>query len=144
MGRGCFRQCLQVCLWTALSGVTFAAGTSAPDRIVLPNDGAYVVQVLGYVVAILILLGAGLVVLFKRGYVGGLSAGGKSLRKLQIEETRMLGHRQYLLVAEYEGRRMMLGVCPGRIDYLCPLDSDLEGDAVPGVSFPTVNPEGSK
>ncbi|MEI6714537.1 MAG: flagellar biosynthetic protein FliO [Verrucomicrobiota bacterium] len=84
------------------------------------------IQVLGYIVAILILLGAGLLVLFKGGYVGGLRSGGKVAKKLQIEETRMLGHRQYLVVAEYEGRRMLIGVCPGRIDYLCPLDSDLD------------------
>ncbi len=45
----------------------------------------------------------------------------KGERKLQISETRMLGNRQFLVVAEYEGRKMLLGVCPGRIDYLSTL-----------------------
>lgn len=44
-------------------------------------------------------------------------------RKLQILETRPLGNRQYLLVVGYEDSRMLLGVTPGKIDYLCPLDS---------------------
>ncbi len=44
-------------------------------------------------------------------------------RKLQILETRPLGNRQYLLVIGYEDSRMLLGVTPGKIDYLCPLDS---------------------
>ncbi len=45
----------------------------------------------------------------------------KDGRKLIISETRMLGNRQFLVVAEYEGKKMLLGVCPGRIDYLTPL-----------------------
>ncbi|MEI6872466.1 MAG: flagellar biosynthetic protein FliO [Verrucomicrobiota bacterium] len=60
------------------------------------------------------------------------SAGSKAVRKLRIEETKSVGHRQYLLVAEYEGRRFLLGVCPGRIEYLSGLDSDV---APPGGSF---------
>jgi flagellar protein FliO/FliZ len=49
--------------------------------------------------------------------------GAASDRKLQILETRPLGNRQYLLVVGYEDSRMLLGVTPGKIDYLCPLDS---------------------
>ena len=45
----------------------------------------------------------------------------KGERKLNITETRGLGARQFLVVAEYENRKMLLGVCPGRIDYLCTL-----------------------
>jgi flagellar protein FliO/FliZ len=33
----------------------------------------------------------------------------------------MLGNRQFLVVAEYEQRKMLIGVCPGRIEYLCTL-----------------------
>jgi flagellar protein FliO/FliZ len=33
----------------------------------------------------------------------------------------MLGNRQFLVVAEYEGRKMLLGVCPGRIELLSEL-----------------------
>ena len=58
----------------------------------------------------------------------------KGERKLQVSETRMLGNRQFLVVAEYEGRKMLLGVCPGRIDYL----STLAG-AEP--EFPSLLPE---
>lgn len=47
----------------------------------------------------------------------------KGVRKLQISETRMLGNRQFLVVAEYEDRKMLLGVCPGRIDYLATLSA---------------------
>lgn len=44
-------------------------------------------------------------------------------RKLQILETRPLGNRQYLLVVAYDETRMLLGITPGKIDYLCPLDT---------------------
>jgi flagellar protein FliO/FliZ len=48
---------------------------------------------------------------------------GRVARKLAIDETRSLGSRQYLVIASYEGRKMLLGVCPGRIDLLTALDS---------------------
>lgn len=44
-------------------------------------------------------------------------------RKLQVLEMRPLGNRQFLLVVAYEETRILLGVTPGKIDYLCPLDS---------------------
>jgi flagellar biogenesis protein FliO len=44
-------------------------------------------------------------------------------RKLQILEMRPLGNRQFLLVVAYEETRILLGVTPGKIDYLCPLDT---------------------
>ncbi len=47
----------------------------------------------------------------------------KGPRKLNVTETRGLGGRQFLVVAEYENRKVLLGVCPGRIDYLCSLSS---------------------
>ena len=49
-------------------------------------------------------------------------AAGRDLRALAVEETRSLGNRQYLVVASYEGRKFLLGVCPGRIDLLSALD----------------------
>ena len=48
---------------------------------------------------------------------------GRDRRALQVDETRSLGNRQYLVVASYEGRKFLLGVCPGRIDLLSPLDA---------------------
>ena len=46
----------------------------------------------------------------------------REARKLAVTETRSLGNRQYLVVADYEGRKFLLGVCPGRIDLLANLD----------------------
>lgn len=47
---------------------------------------------------------------------------GVPARKLAIAETKSLGNRQYLIVASYEDKKYLLGVCPGRIDLLTPLD----------------------
>lgn len=47
---------------------------------------------------------------------------GRDMRALAIDETRSLGNRQFLVVASYEGKKFLLGVCPGRIDLLSPLD----------------------
>ncbi|ACB73700.1 flagellar biosynthetic protein FliO [Opitutus terrae] len=52
-------------------------------------------------------------------------------RQLAIEETRSLGARQYLVVATYQDRKYLLGVCPGRIDLLAPLN-----DSTPPVDRP--------
>ena len=46
----------------------------------------------------------------------------REARKLAVTETRSLGNRQYLVVADYDGRKFLLGVCPGRIDLLSALD----------------------
>ena len=43
-------------------------------------------------------------------------------RALAIHETRSLGNRQFLVVASYDEKKFLLGVCPGRIDLLVPLD----------------------
>lgn len=51
------------------------------------------------------------------------TTGGQTLRSLAIDETKSLGNRQYLVVASYEGKRFLLGVCPGRIDMLTSLDA---------------------
>jgi flagellar protein FliO/FliZ len=47
---------------------------------------------------------------------------GRDLRSLAIDETRSLGNRQFLVVASYEGKKFLIGVCPGRIDMLSSLD----------------------
>lgn len=52
---------------------------------------------------------------------------GAGRRLLNVEETKSLGGRQYLVVAACEGRRFLLGVTPGRIQLLSPLDD--AGDA---------------
>lgn len=73
---------------------------------------------LGYVVALLVLAG-GAVYLIKRGSLPRPFT--KSEGKLRVLETRMLGNRQFLIVVEYDDTKMLVGVCPGRIDYLTPL-----------------------
>jgi flagellar protein FliO/FliZ len=47
----------------------------------------------------------------------------REARQLNIQETRSLGNRQFLVVATYENQKFLLGVCPGRIEMLTPLAS---------------------
>ncbi|HVS53696.1 MAG TPA: flagellar biosynthetic protein FliO [Opitutaceae bacterium] len=56
---------------------------------------------------------------------------GRDARALAIEETRSLGNRQYLVVASYEGKKFLLGVCAGQINLLSRLSGavDEEGGA---------------
>ncbi len=51
----------------------------------------------------------------------GFTTVSKGPRKLVVSESRSLGNRQFLVVVEYENERILLGVTPGKIDYLCPL-----------------------
>jgi len=71
------------------------------------------------VVALLLAAGGAWLLLQRRkaGPVGGRG------RKLQIDETRPLGNRQYLVVADYDGKKFLLGVAPGQIQMLTPLES---------------------
>lgn len=57
---------------------------------------------------------------------------GRDLHNLAINETRSLGNRQYLVVASYEGKKFLLGVCPGSINMLTSLpaaSADEDADA---------------
>jgi flagellar protein FliO/FliZ len=73
---------------------------------------------LGYLVAFGALFG-GAWLLLKRG--GLRKPFGKSDGKLRVLETKMLGNRQFLMVVEYDDAKLLLGVCPGKIEYLTPL-----------------------
>lgn len=68
-----------------------------------------------------LLAGAGVWWWWREWRAGGGRRAGE--RHLAIVESRPLGNRQHLVVADYAGRRFLLGVCPGRIDLLAPLDS---------------------
>jgi flagellar protein FliO/FliZ len=46
---------------------------------------------------------------------------GRDARQLTLSETRSLGNRQFLVVATFEDKKFLLGVCPGRIDLIAPL-----------------------
>ncbi len=59
-----------------------------------------------------------------RNRAAGFKGVNRADRKLTIAETRPLGNRQHLLVADYDGKKYLLGVCPGRIDLLTPLSGD--------------------
>lgn len=48
----------------------------------------------------------------------------KKTGELELLETRPLGGRQFIVVGRYRGERFLLGICPGRIDFLCRLKSD--------------------
>ena len=40
-------------------------------------------------------------------------------RKLNISESCMVGPRQFIVVVSYENERILIGVSPGQINYLC-------------------------
>ncbi len=78
---------------------------------------------------IAVLAGAG-IYLVKRGQLGA-RAGASVHQRLAIEETRALGNKQFLAVAAYGERRILLAVCPGRIDFLCRLDGEVSAKDSP-------------
>jgi flagellar biogenesis protein FliO len=78
-------------------------------------------RLLGYITLLAALAGAA-VYLIKYGIPMHRNRS-KEERKLQVLEMRPLGNRQFLIVVGYEESRMLLGVTPGKIDYLCALDS---------------------
>jgi len=78
-------------------------------------------RLLGYITLLAALAGAA-VYLIKFGIPLHRNRS-KEERKLQVLEMRPLGNRQFLIVVGYEETRMLLGVTPGKIDYLCALDS---------------------
>ncbi len=137
-----FRSAFYACLFAvgeiaarAQEAVHSTAGTLAAAPV-SPNGAATVlngattlsggsgISILGYVFTVIILAVAAAVVLFRGGFLGVFSGPSKAERKLHIEESRSLGHRQHLVVASYEGRRFLLGVCPGSIEYLSGLDTE--------------------
>lgn len=83
-------------------------------------------QLLGYITLLAALAGAA-VYLIKFGIPMHRNRS-KEERKLQVLEMRPLGNRQFLIVVAYEDTRMLLGVTPGKIDYLCALDAPATPD----------------
>lgn len=108
---------------TLLIGTSAAFGQSpSPTPVPIPfaaHGPEGMLQLFVYFILIVAFLVAGLY--FTRTGFSGLLRKGKGERKLVISEARTLGNRQFLIVAEYENRKMLLGVCPGRIDYLSTL-----------------------
>ena len=83
-------------------------------------------RLLGYITLLAALAGAA-VYLIKFGIPLHRNRS-KEERKLQVLEMRPLGNRQFLVVVGYEETRMLLGVTPGKIDYLCALDAPATHD----------------
>ncbi|MFI5337250.1 MAG: flagellar biosynthetic protein FliO [Opitutales bacterium] len=114
-----------------LAACLLAASAGADDQVIYPRTTAP-----AGVPAAPAPAGAGL--LFPLLALGAAAAGGWLLwrqrrlstgsaagaRKLAVTETRALGNRQYLIVADYDGRKFLLGVCPGRIELLAPLEGE--------------------
>lgn len=92
--------------------------TARKDSPLLGNDRPGVSGPFTWVLA-LALIGGGAWLFWKKRTGGPLGGAG---RKIQIEETRPMGNRQYLIIAQCEGKRFLLGVTPGRIDVVSPLD----------------------
>ena len=115
-----------------LGGTALAEDGSAPV-LTKGTDGG-TLQLTIYLVLLLALFAGG-AFLLRNGFTL-FQPKIKGERKLEISETRMLGNRQFLVVAAYEDRKILIGVCPGRIDYLCTL-----AGAEP--EFPNIAPEKS-
>jgi flagellar biogenesis protein FliO len=100
---------------------TFYLLASASPALEL-NYSPYTLQILR-ILGFLGILAVG-AFLFTRFYKGKkiLSSIGKSRGKILISETHSLGNRQFLLVAEYENEKHLLGVSPGSIQHLTSLN----------------------
>src|SRR6478609_7642417 len=107
----------------AADGTTFGAGTNQSSAVPAVSFDGFA-NVIITTIALLIFVGVGLYLL-KNGTMGLRRQSGGD-RKLQVLETRMLGSRQFLIVVQYDDSKVLLGVTPGKIDYLCPLESRTE------------------
>jgi len=106
----------------AADEVIYPRGTT-PAGAPLPAQPAGVSSTSLLVVALVAAAAGGWLLWQRRRTTGGLSE--RDARKLAVLESRSLGNRQYLVVAGYEGRKFLLGVCPGRIELLSPLDGGM-------------------
>ncbi len=102
----------------ALVPVATPIPQAAPQSV--PQLGGNSMQIAAYLGGMLVLFIGG-AWLLRNGLP--MMQKNKGPRKLNVSETRGLGGRQFLVVAEYENRKVLLGVCPGRIDFLCSLSS---------------------
>jgi flagellar protein FliO/FliZ len=124
-------------LWLGLASA-FAQVKSAPAEVIYPRNAAESEVAPGATKpadrpasSLLLFLAVGAATaggwfLWRQRQNGG--ALGAAPRKLAIAESRSLGNRQHLVVADYAGRKFLLGVCPGRIDLLAKLDERAEED----------------
>jgi flagellar biogenesis protein FliO len=120
-------------------GSSVASGTAG--LVGRSNMGGSTVETFGYVVMVGMALVALAVVIIRGGIWGLFPSATKAERKLIVCESRMVGARQQLMVVEYDGQRMLLGVSPGSIEYLCPLGDSVEPSTQ---AFPLAESGGEK
>src|SRR6186713_1638639 len=112
-----------VCLLAPVAALMWCSPLSAAptsnDQIIVPNSAvdsklpaAAAATGSGPLTAVgvLVLAGAGGWILW-RARAGGLNQLSRTPRKLAVEETRSLGNRQYLVVASYQDKKFLIGVC---------------------------------
>lgn len=78
---------------------------------------------------VLIIMGLPMAWLFWRRR--GPIYGGNS-RLLRIQESCMVGTRQFMVVAAYGNERVLVGVSPGKIEFLCKLNAGEKAAPPPG------------
>lgn len=89
------------------------------------DGGGYMALMLLLIIMIGLL--GGLFFVVKRVGLPKLKGGGK----LELLETRPLGSRQFIVVGKYGEERFLLGVCPGKIDFLCRLkDPEIDAESL--------------
>lgn len=127
-----FLPLLAVALWLA-AGAAAADPTPSPltgDEVFYPRNSPEARQhkvsddsfpLWGMLGLVAVLGGAGFYIL-RRGQLRPRGATGATQQHLAIEETRSLGNKQFLAVAAYGERKLLLSVCPGRVELLCRLD----------------------
>jgi flagellar protein FliO/FliZ len=116
-------------------GFSESAGANAApvsqDQVLVPNSAVAAHPTAGKassssgpltLVGVLALAGAGGWMLW-RARSNGVVGLNRATRNLAVEETRALGNRQFLVVASYQDKKFLIGVCPGRIDLLSALNS---------------------
>lgn len=97
--------------------VIFPGSSPKSETISVPKSGG--LNTVTLLVALALAGAGGWMVWRNRRNTGGA----RGAQALAVEETRALGNRQYLVVASYEGKKFLLGVCPGQINLLSPLEN---------------------
>lgn len=116
-----FTACTAIALGADDNRIIFPSGTTKAAAPAVGSGG--LANTLTLIVA-LILAGVGGWIVWRNRQTRGVMAGS---HLLSIDETRSLGNRQYLVVASYQNKKFLLGVCQGRIDMLAPLNDDAQG-----------------
>ena len=110
-------------------GVSGTSGTifkpSLPKKPIEFKDSSGTLDVWVAPFFVLLLLVAVLWFLNRKGFFGKFKTATSG--KLKIKDQVMLGNRQFLVVAEYGGREVMLGIGPGFVSHVCDLGQKESG-----------------